>query len=169
MPAVVASGTSPVLTAPLVPPATLPVAAVLPVGARPVDTLGPSPASSLVSPPRPGHADLPSVGRPARRSPIAVRVDRALDETRASLVARHSAYGELIVRHQQTIQALEAELAAVNRRIASKTNDIRALVDRKRALTAEISQNRRIAAAAAAYGGLMSIFTLGASDRKSVV
>lgn len=110
-----------------------------------------------------GSVVLPAVGRPRKGTAAAVRVDGALGEARAALEARRTGYAALIVQHQATIGTLEKELAAIDQRIAQKTGDVRNLIDTKRRLVREIEQNQKMATAAAAYGGLLGLFTFGAS------
>lgn len=152
LPIAVTSGTD------ATPPAPLPVLVAASIDAR-------APAPPRVDDgPRAGlSATLPAVGRPRRGTVTAVRVDGALGEARAALEARRTGYAALIVQHQATIGGLEQELAAIDRRIAQKTGDVRNLIDKKRRLVREIEQNQKMATAAAAYGGVLGLFTFGAS------
>ncbi|MFO0725821.1 MAG: hypothetical protein U1E65_18705 [Myxococcota bacterium] len=137
------------------PPVLEPIAT--PVPAAPLDAVEPI-KPGVDEGPVTAAATLPSVGR-ARNT----RVRATIQDARASLVARREGYAKIIAQHEQTIAGLEQEIAAIDRRISQKTSDAQSLVQRKQRLISEITQNQKLATAAAAYGGLMGLFTFGAS------
>ena len=79
------------------------------------------------------------------------------------LVARRAVYAKVIDDHKATIGDLESALQAIKERIRSKTYEVGALVNRANSLANEIEQKRGMATAAAAYGGVLALFTFGVS------
>ena len=96
-------------------------------------------------------------------TPVAMRLAALGVGTEASLRARRATYAEVIAAHEKTIAGLEAELAAIEKRIASKTGEAERLLQQKNHLLSQIADKQRIAAATAVYGGLLAVFTFGAS------
>lgn len=99
----------------------------------------------------------------ATTSPMATRLAVMTGATAEALVERRALYATLITAHTATIGGLEGDLKAINARISQKTSEANNLLQQQLRLQSDISEKQRMAGAAGVYGGLLAVFTMGAS------